>query len=77
MLVGWLATYPLDVVKTRMQGGEDVPQVSLHDLQVPLISARPTLDTNPYQTIVSTIIHSYHTEGVGVFFLGLAPTIIR
>ncbi|KAI0653564.1 mitochondrial carrier [Cubamyces menziesii] len=32
---------------------------------------------NPYQTTWSTIVASYRAEGLGVFFRGLAPTLIR
>ncbi|KAF8336237.1 mitochondrial carrier [Amanita rubescens] len=56
-IVGWTATFPLDVVKTRMQGTAQ--------------------DSDPYRSMASTIINSYRAEGMGVFFRGLAPTIIR
>ncbi|KAI0323667.1 mitochondrial carrier [Cubamyces sp. BRFM 1775] len=32
---------------------------------------------NPYRTTWSTIVASYRAEGLGVFFRGLAPTLIR
>ncbi|KAF8989848.1 mitochondrial carrier domain-containing protein [Cyathus striatus] len=32
---------------------------------------------NPYRTTWSTIVNSYRAEGLGVFFRGLAPTLIR
>ncbi|OBZ73825.1 Mitochondrial basic amino acids transporter [Grifola frondosa] len=32
---------------------------------------------NPYRSTLSTIIASYRAEGLGVFFRGLAPTLIR
>ncbi|KAF9012871.1 mitochondrial carrier [Hymenopellis radicata] len=65
-IAGWMTTFPLDVVKTRMQG---------HSPDIPT-SITPLL-SRPYKTIWSTIVHSYKTEGVGVFFRGLAPTLIR
>ncbi|KAG2021027.1 carnitine/acyl carnitine carrier [Coprinopsis cinerea AmutBmut pab1-1] len=34
-------------------------------------------DTNPYRSTWSTIVNSYRSEGVGVFFRGLSPTLIR
>lgn len=34
-------------------------------------------DLYPYRTTWSTIVHSYRTEGIRVFFRGLAPTLIR
>ncbi|KDQ61793.1 hypothetical protein JAAARDRAFT_522497 [Jaapia argillacea MUCL 33604] len=58
-VTGWLATFPLDVVKTRVQ------------------STFPTSSKDPYRNTLSTIIHSYRAEGLGVFFRGLAPTLIR
>ncbi|KAJ8596757.1 mitochondrial carrier [Rhizopogon salebrosus TDB-379] len=62
-VVGWLPTFPMDVVKTRMQSTE----------------ARSTtqLEINPYRTMISTIRHSYHASGFSVFFRGLSPTLIR
>ncbi|KAI0765591.1 mitochondrial carrier [Trametes elegans] len=32
---------------------------------------------NPYRTTWSTIVASYRAEGLGVFFRGLAPTLVR
>lgn len=62
-VVGWLPTFPLDVVKTRMQSTE----------------ARSTIQSeiNPYRTTISTIRHSYGTSGFRVFFRGLSPTLLR
>ena len=58
-VAGWVATFPFDVVKTRVQ-------------------STPTGEpNNPYRTTWSTIVNSYRAEGVGVFFRGLAPTLIR
>jgi hypothetical protein len=33
--------------------------------------------THPFRNVLSTIIYSYKMEGIGIFFRGLAPTIIR
>lgn len=60
-VAGWLVTFPLDVVKTRVQstpGPADAPG-------------------NPYRSTWSTVVASYRAEGLGVFFRGLAPTLIR
>ncbi len=89
-IVGWTATFPLDVVKTRMQGtAQGYSVLQTHELEVtrsqsPLLAQRPTSlhtigapDSDPYRSVVSTIINSYRAEGLGVFFRGLAPTIIR
>ncbi|KAF8888066.1 carnitine/acyl carnitine carrier [Infundibulicybe gibba] len=32
---------------------------------------------DPYRSTISTFVNSYRAEGVGVFFRGLAPTLIR
>ncbi|PAV19818.1 mitochondrial carrier [Pyrrhoderma noxium] len=32
---------------------------------------------SPYRTTISTAVNSYRAEGLGVFFRGLAPTLIR
>lgn len=51
--------------------------------QSPPLAQRPSLITmgaiepDPYRSVASTISNSYKAEGVGVFFRGLAPTIIR
>ncbi|KAF9465584.1 mitochondrial carrier domain-containing protein, partial [Collybia nuda] len=79
-IIGWLATFPLDVVKTRIQGSHKIiaplasfdPSTSLLE-----VGASSTRDINPYRTTLSTIINSYHAEGFSVFFRGLSPTLIR
>lgn len=81
-LAEWTVTFPLDVVKTRIQGSQPtlVPTV-LPDAQspTPLLRQEPLelQDVNPYRTIFSTIVHSYQTEGIQVFFKGLSPTLLR
>lgn len=37
----------------------------------------PPRDINPYRSTWSTIVNSYRADGAGVFFRGLAPTLIR
>ncbi|KAJ7623582.1 carnitine/acyl carnitine carrier [Roridomyces roridus] len=69
-VAGWLLTFPLDVVKTRIQG-------SGPGMSPPVSSASALLSANPYRTTWSTIVHSYRTEGLRVFYSGLAPTLIR
>lgn len=32
---------------------------------------------NPYRNTWSTVVHSYRQDGLGVFFRGLAPTLVR
>ena len=84
--MGWVSTFPFDVVKTRMQSSQPTFVASAALAVSPnALSATPLLgpesvalrDVNPYQTTLSTIIHSYRTEGIGVFFRGLSPTLIR
>ncbi|KAF8722640.1 hypothetical protein AX14_009741 [Amanita brunnescens Koide BX004] len=83
-VVGWAPTFPFDVVKTRMQGTPQrytVPQKHQIDVARPItLSRRLTLnalESDPYRTVTSTIVNSYRAEGMGVFFRGLAPTLIR
>ncbi|KAJ7065332.1 carnitine/acyl carnitine carrier [Mycena amicta] len=72
-IVGWLATFPLDVVKTRIQGsGPGVDAVF-----TPLLGNPDAPRTNPYRTTWSAIVNSYRNEGFSVFYRGLAPTLIR
>ncbi|VDB87962.1 unnamed protein product [Peniophora sp. CBMAI 1063] len=75
----WFTTFPFDVVKTRMQSSADG---SLSTVSSP--ASHPSLSTSttlnhprPYRSTWSTIIASYRAEGAGVFFRGLAPTLIR
>ncbi|KAF8184484.1 carnitine/acyl carnitine carrier, partial [Pholiota molesta] len=121
-VAGWVVTFPLDVVKTRVQGSQPVyVPISTHAptlgpgprIEAPSSSAgriagngtaqasrlfegTPLLrsagrhlngtngelegrmrDVNPYRSTWSTIVHSYRNEGMGVFWRGLAPTLIR
>ncbi|KAI9567092.1 mitochondrial carrier domain-containing protein [Boletus coccyginus] len=66
-IAGWVATFPMDLVKTRMQSAE--PSATN------VTAAKPTAD--PYRTILSTVTNSYRAEGTKVFFRGLTPTLIR
>ncbi|KAL4072882.1 mitochondrial carrier domain-containing protein [Scleroderma yunnanense] len=70
-IAGWITTFPMDVIKTRMQSTDIVASVRNPP-------RRRELDPlNPYRTILSTAIHSYRSEGYRVFFKGLVPTLIR
>jgi len=66
-IAGWVATFPMDLVKTRMQSAK--PSATNQT------AAKPT--TDPYRTILSTVTNSYRAEGTKVFFRGLTPTLIR
>ncbi|ORY88136.1 mitochondrial carrier domain-containing protein [Leucosporidium creatinivorum] len=61
-IVGWGVTFPIDVLKTRMQS-------------TPSPTSLPP--SHPYATLLSTLRHSYATEGAGVFVRGLGPTLAR
>ncbi|KAJ2916248.1 hypothetical protein MD484_g4169, partial [Candolleomyces efflorescens] len=96
-IAGWAVTFPLDVVKTRVQGSYPIYSTTLPHAPLAHHSARaystttlvttPLLeesagvsgpkDLNPYRSTWSTIVHSYRNEGIGVFFRGLSPTLIR
>lgn len=69
-VLGWLPTFPMDVVKTRMQSTETPGARGIMRSEV-------TTGDNPYRTTISTIQHSYRTGGAGGFFRGLSPTMLR
>lgn len=60
--VSWASIYPIDVIKSRLQ-----MQPSQESLLV-----RP-----PYRSIKDCVVRSYRSEGSGVFFRGLWPTLLR
>ncbi|KAK0501837.1 carnitine/acyl carnitine carrier [Armillaria luteobubalina] len=78
-IAGWMTTFPLDVVKTRMQSTESSYASSTSNPNTGSNPNSPLLPprVNPYRTVWSTIVVSYQAEGLAVFFRGLAPTLIR
>ncbi|KZP05976.1 mitochondrial carrier [Athelia psychrophila] len=78
-IIGWAATFPMDVVKTRVQNTDWTPRILLDAESTRLVpsSLSPTSPGNPYRTTLSTIIYSYREEGISVFFRGLSTTVIR
>ncbi|KAF5354553.1 hypothetical protein D9758_011200 [Tetrapyrgos nigripes] len=121
-IAGWVFTFPLDVIKTRIQGVDakminpssssntsascsthshsTARPTAVHLQQEAQMQMAHSLGTakvhtsssshsysqsllkqqsqlNPYRTTLSTIVHSYHTEGFRVFWKGLSPTLIR
>ncbi|KAJ4474957.1 carnitine/acyl carnitine carrier [Lentinula aciculospora] len=91
-LAGWIFTFPFDVVKTRMQGTEGshiaqslpirLSNASSSSAPQPVLSQMystkaTSSSMNPFRTTWSTIMNSYHSEGIRVFFRGLSPTLIR
>lgn len=89
--VGWMSTFPFDVIKTRMQGVDEQPPpiagCPIAALPSPSSAYSPLLSrtystnvvapVNPYRTIWSTIVNSYRSEGIQVFYRGLSPALIR
>lgn len=76
-LAGWMATFPLDVVKTRIQGSFAQTGAAHAPLLGHSHSSRHVEPTNPFRSTLSTVVYSYKMEGMGVFFRGLVPTLIR
>lgn len=86
-VAGWAFTFPFDVIKTRIQSSRDGalppaphPPRNHHNSSVPVSASQPPpfpADDRPYRNTLSTIAHSYRTEGSRVFVRGLAPTLIR
>ncbi|GAA5877229.1 hypothetical protein JCM1840_003025 [Sporobolomyces johnsonii] len=79
-IVGWGCTFPLDVVKTKMQA-TSLPSSSSFALLSPSSSSttgsNPPTPSHPYATLRSTIIASYREAGLKGFVAGLGPTLVR
>jgi solute carrier family 25 carnitine/acylcarnitine transporter 20/29 len=65
-VAGWLATFPFDVVKTRMQVAATAR-----------VRAGHSDSSMSGPDFWRTVIISYQAEGWRVFFRGLAPTLLR
>ncbi|KAE9405381.1 mitochondrial carrier [Gymnopus androsaceus JB14] len=89
-IAGWSFTFPFDVIKTRIQGVDEsqlvrsslgrhaaLPSSANAPLLSQMYSTNATVPVNPYRTVWSTIVNSYRSEGIQVFFRGLSPTLIR
>ncbi|KZP28649.1 mitochondrial carrier [Athelia psychrophila] len=78
-IVGWCVSFPMDVVKTRVQNTDWTPHIPLDAESTHLVpsSLSQASSGNPYRTTLSTIIHSYREEGISVFFRGLSTALIR
>ncbi|ESK90703.1 mitochondrial carnitine acylcarnitine carrier protein cacl [Moniliophthora roreri MCA 2997] len=79
-IAGWIFTFPMDVVKTRIQANDGcmylpAPNTTAHNPSTSLI--KPSTVVNPYRNTISTMVNSYRAEGMSVFFRGLAPTLLR
>jgi len=66
----WASSYPADVIKTRLQVQELEPRAE-HD------STAANLHRRRYTGFWDCAKRSYQAEGVGVFFQGLTPTLVR
>ncbi|GAA5973159.1 hypothetical protein JCM21900_003680 [Sporobolomyces salmonicolor] len=79
-IVGWGCTFPLDVVKTKMQA-TSLPSsfsfVPLPSSPSSTSSPNPPTPPHPYATLRSTIIASYREAGLKGFVAGLGPTLVR
>lgn len=89
-MIGWTVTFPMDVVKTRVQNTDWTPHapadaeltrlvqpLSSQDAQGKISASVASRKENPYRTTLSTIVNSYREEGASVFFRGLSTTVIR
>ncbi|KAK4705037.1 hypothetical protein P7C70_g1162, partial [Phenoliferia sp. Uapishka_3] len=79
-VVGWGITFPVDVVKSRMQASEPylpASRPSPSSLFAPLSSLSLERLPHPYQTTFSTFVNSYRAGGLSVFTCGLGPTLLR
>ncbi|KAJ4000329.1 carnitine/acyl carnitine carrier [Lentinula boryana] len=91
-IAGWIFTFPFDVVKTRIQGTESShttqplstrlantvsPPASYPVLSQMYSTKAMHSPVNPYRSTWPTIVNSYRSEGIRVFFRGLSPTLIR
>ncbi|BGP24182.1 carnitine acyl carnitine carrier, mitochondrial [Rhodotorula toruloides] len=70
-IVGWGCTFPLDVVKTKIQS------IPLPSLLPPATLSPSSATASQYSTILSTIRTSYREAGWRVFVAGLGPTLVR
>ncbi|KAI8891255.1 mitochondrial carrier [Backusella circina FSU 941] len=69
--ISWASIYPIDVVKSRLQM-QHVPTAKSPGETSSLVSLN-----RPYVSIKDCVVRSYKTEGLGVFFRGLGPTLLR
>lgn len=69
--VSWGSIYPIDVVKSRLQMQQK------HVVANHLNESTHIIMDRPYASIKDCVVRSYRSEGVGVFFRGLFPTLLR
>ncbi|KAH8916745.1 mitochondrial carrier [Atractiella rhizophila] len=76
-VVGWAATFPMDVVKTRIQSSQPYVSTSRAGDSASLLPHDNSQGTKQYRTVLGTIVRSYKEEGWRVFFRGLGATLLR
>ncbi|KAG8697241.1 hypothetical protein FRC09_007997 [Ceratobasidium sp. 395] len=90
-IAGWIFTFHLDSIKTRVQSVDYAPPRHLQHATVPsasfaagnnamglaLARAYSGTATSPYRTTWSTMMYMYRVEGLRSFWRGLWPTIVR
>jgi solute carrier family 25 carnitine/acylcarnitine transporter 20/29 len=76
-VIGWLVTFPFDLIKTRMQGScllDDAPPPEyVTDGRRPKALA----DQHPYLTVRSTVEETYAAGGWRAFWDGVVPCLVR
>ncbi|BGP55072.1 hypothetical protein JCM8202v2_002666 [Rhodotorula sphaerocarpa] len=89
-IVGWGCTFPVDVVKTKIQSVPPAPPPSLHlrgsastpasspsSPPAPKATPSATATPTPYTSIRATIAATLHESGWRGFVAGLGPTLVR
>ncbi|GAA5866839.1 hypothetical protein JCM8547_003580 [Rhodosporidiobolus lusitaniae] len=83
-IAGWGATFPVDVVKTKMQS-VPYPSSSLPpspsspspSISSPVQPPRATAPPHPYSNLRSAFVSTYRESGWRGFVAGLGPTLLR
>ncbi|KAI8096322.1 mitochondrial carrier domain-containing protein [Halteromyces radiatus] len=82
--ISWASIYPIDVIKSRLQmqviTANTVESLAVVNETTALssLSGGAMIQQQPYYTSIrDCIVRSYQAEGVGVFFRGLTPTLLR
>ncbi|CAE7187682.1 unnamed protein product [Rhizoctonia solani] len=89
-IAGWIFTFHLDSIKTRVQSIDYYPPPHHSPVSSPLLNTSahgvPAMAlargysasaSSPYRTTWSTMVYMYRVEGLRSFWKGLCPTIVR
>ncbi|KAH7326855.1 mitochondrial carrier domain-containing protein [Rhizoctonia solani] len=89
-IAGWVFTFHLDSIKTRVQSINYSPQAHHSHSSYPSLNASAPgvhamalargysgTASSPYRTTWSTMMYMYRVEGLRSFWKGLCPTIVR